>query len=260
MSKKLGILGGMGPLASAELLSTIYRLNLVEPEQDAPNCVLLSDPSFPDRTEAILAGATGELARRLEASLQELLRQGVDRIVIACITIHHVLPQVPEPLRRWVISLLDLMVEGVLASPRPRLLLSTTGTRTARIFESHERWDEISRWVVCPGEDDQHTLHEWIYRLKSGQPEDGCLAWLDGLPARYGVGGFLFGCTELHLLQRRMTAGFSRSWDAVDPLWIAARDLRKLLEPRGDAAPASRASLSQPCSESDGNAHRIPEG
>src|SRR5581483_3880188 len=84
MGKRLGILGGMGPLASAEFLSTLYRLNLVEPEQDAPNCVLLSDPSFPDRTEAILAGDTRELARRLEASLQELLRQGTDRIVIAC--------------------------------------------------------------------------------------------------------------------------------------------------------------------------------
>src|SRR5581483_9400057 len=123
------------------------------------------------------------------------------------------------------ISLLDLMVEGVLAAPHPWLLLSTTGTRTARILESHERWEEISRWVVCPGEDDQHALHEWIYRLKAGQPEDGCLAWLDGLPARYGVGGLLFGCTEFHLLQRRMTAGSSRSWDVIDPLWIAARDL-----------------------------------
>jgi aspartate racemase len=229
MSGRVGILGGMGPLASAEFLSTVYRLSRVEEEQDAPDCVLLSDPSFPDRTKAILAGDTRELARRLAASLQELLRLEVDRIVIACVTIHHVLPQVPEPLRQRVISLLDLMADGILAAPRPRLLLATTGTRTARIFESHERWDEISPWVVCPGEDDQHALHEWIYRLKAGEPEDGFLAWLDGLPARYGVEGLLFGCTELHLLQRRLAAGPPRGWDVVDPLWIAARDLRGLL-------------------------------
>ena len=59
MGKNLGILGGMGPLASAKFLSTVYRLNLVEPEQEAPNCILLSDPSFPNRTKAILAGNTG---------------------------------------------------------------------------------------------------------------------------------------------------------------------------------------------------------
>jgi len=231
MGKKLGILGGMGPLASAEFLATVYRLNLTEPEQDAPNCVLLSDPTFPDRTEAILAGATEELTSRLETALGELLRQGADRIVIACITIHHVLPKVSGPLRRKVISLLDLMVEGVLASPRPRLLLSTIGTRTARIFESHERWEEISRWMVCPGEDDQRALHDWIYALKAGQPEDDCLAWIEGLPERYGVEGLLFGCTEFHLLLRRMRARSSTGWDVIDPLWIAARDLRTLLGP-----------------------------
>ena len=71
-----------------------------------------------------------------------------------------------------MISLIDLIVQGVLASPRSRLLLSTTSTRTARIFESHKRWDEISRWVVLPDKDDQRALHEWIYRLKAGQPVD----------------------------------------------------------------------------------------
>lgn len=231
MGKKLGILGGMGPLASAQFLSTVYRLNLAATEQEAPSCVLLSDPSFPDRTEAILAGTTDELTSRLEAALQALLHQGADRIVIACITIHHLLPRVSEPLRRKVISLLDLVVESVLASPRPRLLLSTIGTRTARIFESHERWSEISRWVVCPGEDDQHALHDWIYALKAGQPEDACLAWMEGLPERYGVEGLLFGCTEFHLLHPRMRDGAARNWDIIDPLWIAARDLRDLLEP-----------------------------
>lgn len=231
MGKKLGILGGMGPLASAEFLSTVYRLNLVEPEQEAPNCVLFSDPSFPDRTKAILAGTTGVLTSRLEAALQELLRQGADRIVIACVTIHQVLPQVSEPLRRPVISLIDLIAQGVLASPRSRLLLSTIGTRTARILESHERWDEISRWVVLPDEEDQRALHEWIYGLKAGRPADDCLAWMEGLPERYGVAGFLFGCTELHLLQRGIAAGSAAGWDVIDPLWIAARNLRGLLDP-----------------------------
>ncbi len=245
--KKLGILGGMGPLASAEFLRTIYCLNLGEPEQEAPNCILLSDPSFPDRTEAILAGTTGVLMSRLEAALRELLHLGADRIVIACVTIHYLLPQISEPLRRRVVSLLDLMVEGVLAASRPRLLLATNGTRKAKLFESHERWNEISRWVVLPDEVDQHTLHKWIYSLKAGRLEDDCLAWMEGLPERYRVGGFLFGCTELHLLQRRIAAGSSAGWDIIDPLWIAARDMRDLLDPgrrRGGGCASGRRRMS----------------
>src|SRR5437764_219943 len=100
MPATLGLLGGMGPLASAEFIATLYHLNLVEPEQESPSCILLSDPTFPDRTEAILAGDTGLLALRLEQALQRLVDLGADWIVIACVTIHHVLPQVREPLRR----------------------------------------------------------------------------------------------------------------------------------------------------------------
>jgi aspartate racemase len=219
----------MGPLASAELLGNLYRLNLVEPEQEMPSCVLLSDPTFPDRTEAILAGSTGLLVERLEAALRSLLAQGADRIVIACVTLHHVLPDIPEPLRRKVISLLDLMVDEILAAPRRRLLLATTGTRVARIFESHARWSQIAPWVVLPGDEDQRALHDRIYRLKAGAAGEECLRWIDSLAARYDVRGFLFGCTELHLLQRLLAARPPGPLDVIDPLWTVARDVRKIL-------------------------------
>src|SRR5436309_5448155 len=103
--KTLGILGGMGPLASAEFLSTLYQLNITDPEQDSPSCILLSDPTIPDRTQAILNGGIEELAARLSRALQDLASLGADRIVIACVTAHHVLPHVPEPLRLKVVSL-----------------------------------------------------------------------------------------------------------------------------------------------------------
>lgn len=228
MRKKLGILGGMGPLASAAFLNTIYRLNIVEPEQEAPLCLLTSDSTFPDRTTAILEGKTEPLVEQLTRALQDLLDLGADRIVIACVTVHHILPQVPEPLRKRVVSLLDLFADEILAAPRPRLLLATTGTRTARIFESHERWPEIAPWVIFLGESDQRELHDRLYRLKKGEPGDTCLAWLDTLPAKYGAEGFLFGCTELHLLQPLLG---ERAGDGsiVDPLLTAARDVDKLL-------------------------------
>lgn len=225
----LGILGGMGPLASAELVKTIYRLNISGPEQDAPQCVLLSDPSFPDRTEAILAGDTGELARRLTAALRHLSERGAERIVIACVTVHHVLPEVPEELRGKVISLIDLVIDEVAASQKPHLLLATTGTRKARIFERHERWQEVAEQVHLLKEEDQHRLHETIYKIKQNDPVDACLDWLESLVPRYGIDRFIFGCTELHLLQEPLARRSERSFAAVDPLQTVARDIRKLV-------------------------------
>jgi aspartate/glutamate racemase len=157
------------------------------------------------------------------------------------VTIHYVLPRVREPLRLKVVSLLDLMAGEILALPRPRLLLATTGARTGRIFESHERWGDIERWVRFPDEADQRELHDWIYRLKAGEPGERCLAWLDALALRYRVAGLLFGCTELHLLHRCLAAHPPRLTDVIDPLWTAARDVRHLLEATRSATGASPA-------------------
>ena len=46
-----GIMGGMGGLASAEFVRTIYEYNAREIEQDSPVLILYSDPTFPDRPQ-----------------------------------------------------------------------------------------------------------------------------------------------------------------------------------------------------------------
>jgi aspartate racemase len=227
----LGILGGMGPLASAEFLHTIYRLNIAEPEQEAPACLLLSDPSIPDRTSAILAGDTAELVARIDGALARLAAAGAERIVIACVTAHAVLGEVPAARRRLVVPILDPALDELLAAGRPHLLLATHGTRRARIFESLARWPEVSGLLRWPDDGDQRRLHETIYRLKHAEPDDEILDWVGALPETYGAEGLLFGCTELHLLQRplaRRRAADEPVPRIVDPLWIAARDLRRL--------------------------------
>jgi aspartate racemase len=228
----LGILGGLGPLASAEFVSTLYRLNPAAVEQEAPACILLSEPDFPDRTAAILRGDTAALASRLTRALERLVDLGAGRLLIACVTVHQALPEVPAPLRSKVISLLDLAIEEMLREPRPRLLLASSGTRAARLFEGHPRWSEAASWIVFPAAVEQAELHAWLYRLKADGTGagDGCLRWLESLAAWHGADGCVFGCTELHLLHRvreQQGAALLDGW-AVDPLLAAARDLRRL--------------------------------
>ena len=226
----LGIVGGMGPVASAGFLSTLYRLNLPEREQDAPACVLLSDPSFPDRTEAILRGETGELAERLADAVAALLELGAARVVIACVTVHRVLPELPGDLRRRVVSLVDLAVEELLADPRERLLLATTGSREGGVFTGHPRWGEAAETVRHPDAADQEALHQRLYRLKRGEDPAGAVPFVEELEARYGVAGLVFGCTELHLLQRPLAErGTATGGRIVDPLMTAARRYREIL-------------------------------
>ena len=227
----------MGPLASAEFLRTLYDLNLKDPEQDSPLCVLLSDPTIPDRTQAILEGSEDLLVTRLCQALQKLSSIGAERIVIACVTAHHFLPHVPEPLRRKVVSLIDLVIDEVLAVPRRYLLLTTTGTRAAGVFERHERWSEIAPWIVHPGTVEQRELHEQLYLMKKAQePSGDSLAWLEDLASHHAVEGIIFGCTELHMLSRRLfqRTGKSLGERTIDPLLIVARDFENFFNDKYD--------------------------
>lgn len=223
----LGILGGMGPLASIEFLATLYRYQPLEPEQRAIRTVLISDPSFPDRTDAILREETAELEQRLGVAIGSLLALGSERVVITCITIHHLLPALPVEVRRRVTSLIDIVVEEVLARRDACLLLATTGTRAARIFERHERWRQVEPFIRNPTAGEQRDLHEWIYRLKKRGSEEECLYWLLDLAARHGVGGLIFGCTELHLLQRSLEKVSPAGLWIVDPLLSIAQALAR---------------------------------
>ena len=67
----IGIVGGMGALASAEFVKTIYEFSADRREQDSPIVMLSSDPTFPDRTEMLLRGARDVLLDRLIDSLNQ---------------------------------------------------------------------------------------------------------------------------------------------------------------------------------------------
>lgn len=220
--KILGVLGGLGPLASAEFMRTIYERAAAPREQDAPRVVLYSDPTFPDRTEQLLAGVEGPLLAQLVAALRRLRGFGASPVVICCVTIHHLLPRVPAELRRHVLSLLDVTFGRVAALRRPHLLLCTTGTRRLRLFESHPRWPECADFFVLPSGPDQEAVHELIYRVKSGEDVRALAPRVEELLARYGLDSFVVGCTETHILAKHLAAARPGRFGCVDPLTVVA--------------------------------------
>ena len=230
MKEILGILGGMGPLASAEFLKTIYDFNIGAVEQESPVCILYSDPTVPDRTEEIFNGTEEVLLARLIKALDTLCRLGADKIVIACVTIHYLLPRVPVSLREKVISLIDLIFDEVLANEERYLLLCTNGTRKAGIFQNHDRWELIRPQVVLTNEDDQHFVHDLILKIKTNQIDELVWSHFDDFSKKYRVDSFIAGCTEFHLLAKRLTKrGSGSQYRFVDPLLTLARDLKRFV-------------------------------
>lgn len=227
----LGVLGGMGTLASAEFLRTLYEENPAPREQDAPRCILHSDPGFPDRSEAILSGASAGIPERLTSHLELLRASGATHLVMGCVTLHHFLPRVPEALRGRVISLVDLIVDAVARNGEAHLVICTLGTRRSQIFEGHPRWPEVETLMRFPSPEDQKAVHEMLYRAKAKPVQDSDLQLLDELRTRYDVDTLIAGCTEMHLvhgvLRRRPDPAL---YEIEDPLFRIAQRLESILD------------------------------
>lgn len=221
----LGILGGMGPLASAEFVRTIYSYHRGA-EQGAPVVMLYSDPTFPDRTESLLRRSDELLLERLAASLTHLCELGATQVVICCVTSHYLLPRLPPSLRSRVTSLIDTVFAGLLRTEKRHLLMCTQGTRQSRLFESHPQWEAARDRVVLAQASDQQQIHELIYRLKRNDEIAGLLPLAEALLAKYQVDSFIVGCTELHLVTRHLVqAGGRAQYGYIDPLTMIAEGL-----------------------------------
>lgn len=223
-NKILGVLGGVGPRASAEFLKTIYEHSLGEREQNSPRVLMYSDPSFPDRTEAFLTGDSDALLEKLIGALNSLRQQGVSRIVICCVTIHYLLPRLPVDLRARITSLIDVVLGEVRRSRKKHLLICTSGARRLKIFQHHPQWELAEDYVLLPDESDQESIHHLIYQIKRNEDIQKLIPFIDALLAKYKVDSFVAGCTEMHVLAKQFhrTGG---GYGCLDPLTIIAEEL-----------------------------------
>ena len=167
----LGVLGGMGGLASAEFVKTVYELSgeVSKQEQAGPVLVMYSDPAFPDRTAAFLRGETQPILTRLIDALELLDRMGASHFVICCMTIHYLLPQLPRALRERIISLPDVILSEVESLKKKHLVIGSTGTIKLELLQQHPRWEHARNYFVFPSDDEQRQMHDLIYDMKSNR-------------------------------------------------------------------------------------------
>jgi len=85
--KIIGILGGMGPEATADLFHRIIRATDVKEDQEHPRVVIYSNPKVPDRTAAILGEGPSPVSE-MSMAVKRLEDAGADFIVIPCNTAH----------------------------------------------------------------------------------------------------------------------------------------------------------------------------
>jgi aspartate racemase len=199
----VGVIGGVGPLATAYFLGKVVRLTVAERDQDHLDMIVFDHAAIPDRT-AYIVGAAGEDpgpvmaddARRLEAF-------GADFLVIPCNTAHNFTDEVAAAAAVPVVSIIEVTADEAQARVpglRSVGLLATSGTASSGVYQRAL----AARGVECllPDDGDQVTVMEIIYdQVKAGRPVDvGALRGVVQRLVDRGAQVLVLGCTELSVV------------------------------------------------------------
>lgn len=200
--KTIGILGGMGPLATADLFQKIVLMTEAASDRDHIRVCIDSNTNIPDRTAAILDGGEDPVPEMAKA-LRNLEACGADCIIMPCNTAHYFLPRLQAMTALPFLSILTAAAEACKARFPGRTvgILGTTGTLSAGLYQNALDAAGVP-WQTPVGKE-QEALMRVIYDgVKAGRPAAAyradLLTVLEGMPAR-GTEVFLLGCTELPL-------------------------------------------------------------
>lgn len=204
--KSIGILGGMGPLATADLFQKIVLHTAATCDNGHIRIYMDNNPSIPDRTTAILHGGDTPLPRMLE-SAKKLEVCGADYIMMPCNTAHYFLPQLEEGVSVPFISILEETVKaGSMKFPgKTAGVLCTTGTYLTKLYDNTLTKHNVS--FRNPSDEGKELLMEAIFAIKGGKSvlylKDKIISMLNGMKDA-GVDYFIFGCTELPILAQEL--------------------------------------------------------
>ena len=196
--KVIGIIGGMGPLATADLFRKITLHTAAPCDQAHPRVCIDSNTRIADRTAALLHGGEDPVPEMIR-SAQRLQSIGAELLIMPCNTAHcfydAVAASVSVPLLHMVAITRDALKDrGVKCAG----LLATDGTVQTGIYQRTFGGSGIE--LLTPDDADQAAVMDIIYNgVKAGDLTHDASAFRAAcghLLAR-GAEVLILGCTEL---------------------------------------------------------------
>jgi aspartate racemase len=208
MKKTIGILGGMGPEATAYFFELIIRKTKVEKDQDHIPVIIWSNPRIPARTDAILKRGPRPIPLLVEG-VRRLRKAGADFVVMPCVTAHYYYDEVTAQEKFPFLNILDEALQWTKKN-LPRLkragIVSSTGTLESRLF--HDTFRKGGIEVIGPEDEEQERVMDAIFGKKGikagyteGEPKKIIVDTARMLIDR-GAEAVIAGCTEVPLVLR----------------------------------------------------------
>lgn len=218
--KKLGIIGGVGPAATARLFTRIVELTDAAVDQDHIDITILNRPQIPDRTAYILGKSDESYIPAVRDAALELERLGCDVICMPCVTGHYRSDETFGALTRAHAVHMPIETAKFLVDMGKHTVgvMATDGTGHAGVLQS--ALESQGLVAVLPEPEFQAKVMSIIYdNVKAGRPAD-MQAFYDvcaHLRSR-GCDSVILGCTELSVIPAPAVAHGMLVVDAMEVL------------------------------------------
>ena len=225
--KTLGILGGLGPLATVYFMDMIVKMTEAKKDQDHISMIVLNHAAIPDRTDFILDESKPNPLPMMIEDAKKLQAAGADYVVMPCNTAHFFYEQIQNNLD---IPMLNIMEETVVYAKEKKGvnklgILATKGTIAA---ESYQRMCEKHgvEWAV-PSLQDEQSLMNIIYNQVKAGKEINITEFLKivGNMKADGCDAVTLGCTELSVINKDFALGRDDIVDSLEVLAIRSIEL-----------------------------------
>ena len=218
---RLGVIGGLGPMATAYYLELVIRMTDAKCDQEHPEIIILNIPSIPDRTAFILDKSQEDpLGPRVELGKQ-LKSLGATVVATPCITAHYFHEALQDGIGLPVIHAIRATAELLRGSGVRKVgLMATDGTVQSGIFQ--RQVEACGMEIVLPSQEGQKGVMTLIYdQVKAGlEPDMSLFGSIRDELFCNGAQVIVLGCTELSLLKKDYDLGTG----ILDALEVLAKE------------------------------------
>lgn len=220
MKKTIGILGGMGPMATCDLMKKVIENTDASCDQEHLRICVDNNTNIPDRTAAILGKGEDPRPEMIKSAVR-LQAMGADVIIVPCNTAHWFVPDVQNYVDVPILNMLGetakvLHSRGV----RTAAILATDGTIRSGLYDQELK--KVGITPIHPNEEDQKMIMSLIYDyVKAGKdhPFTHTIREMEKRLMDQGAEYMILGCTELPIAFAQMDT----TLPTIDPTTVLAQ-------------------------------------
>jgi aspartate racemase len=201
----VGILGGMGPLATADFYQKIITETRAEFDQEHLPVIIHAVPQIPDRSEYLIRGGASP-APAMILGARNLEHMGAELLVIPCNTAHYWHKEISDSVGIPVLHVVEATLQEIkntAITPRMVGLLGTLGTLKGGLYQKHLQELDIE-WIHPTETEMLGLVTNGINAVKAGNLSRGTSLLTeaaDSLVER-GASAVVLACTEIPMALR----------------------------------------------------------